>query len=92
MTENEIKIGQTVYFKENWSGVIQEAKVIDILLMEDQKRYPGKKYAKLKCDIGTCGSLLEALYPSFKACEDACLKHSQIKLQNIKQKLRQFRI
>lgn len=74
MTENEIKIGQTVYFKEHWSGVIQEAKVIDILLMEDQKRYPGKKYAKLKCDIGTCGSLLEALYPSFKACEDACLK------------------
>lgn len=74
MTENEIKIGQTVYFKEHWSGVIQEAKVIDILLMEDQKRYSGKKYAKLKCDIGTCGSLLEALYPSFKACEDACLK------------------
>ncbi len=47
MTENEIKIGQTVYFKEHWSGVIQEAKVIDILLMEDQKRYPGKKYAEL---------------------------------------------
>lgn len=74
MIENEVKIGQSVWFKEHWSGMIQEAKVIDILPMEDQKRYPGKKYAKLKCDIGTCGSLFEDLYPSFKACEEAVLK------------------
>lgn len=74
MTEAEVKIGQTVWFKEHWSGMIQEAKVIDILPMEDQKRYPGKKYAKLKCDIGTCGSLLDGLYPSFKACKEAVLK------------------
>lgn len=48
--------------------------VIDILPMEDQKRYPGKKYAKLKCDIGTCGALLENVYSSFKACEGAVRK------------------
>ena len=74
MKEKDVKIGQTVYFQEHWSGLIQEAKVIDVLLMEDQKRYPGKKYAKLKCDIGTCGSLLENLYPSFKTCKEAFLK------------------
>lgn len=74
MKENEVKIGQTVYFQEHWSGVIQEAKVTDILSMEDQKRYPGKKYAKLKCRIGTCGASLENIYPSFKACEGAVRK------------------
>lgn len=74
MKENEVKIGQTVYFQEHWSGAIQEAKVTDILPMEDQKRYPGKKYAELKCRIGTCGALLENIYPSFKACEGAVRK------------------
>lgn len=74
MKENEVKIGQTVYFQEHWSGVIQEAKVTDILPMEDQKRYPGKKYAKLKCRIGTCGASLENIYPSFKACQEAVQK------------------
>lgn len=74
MKENEVKIGQTVYFQEHWSEVIQEAKVTDILPMEDQKRYPGKKYAKLKCRIGTCGASLENIYPSFKACEGAVRK------------------
>lgn len=74
MKENEVKIGQTVYFQEHWSGAIQEAKVIDILPMEDQKRYPGKKYAKLKCRIGTCGALLENIYPSMKACQEAVRK------------------
>lgn len=74
MKENEVKIGQTVYFQEHWSGAIQEAKVTDILPMEDQKRYPGKKYAQLKCRIGTCGASLENIYPSFKACEGAVRK------------------
>ena len=74
MKENEVKIGQTVYFQEHWSGAIQEAKVIDILPMEDQKRYPGKKYSKLKCRIGTCGALLENIYPSMKACQEAVRK------------------
>lgn len=74
MKENEVKIGQTVYFQEHWSGAIQEAKVIDILPMEDQKRYPGKKYDKLKCRIGTCGALLENIYPSMKACQEAVRK------------------
>ena len=91
MKENEVKIGQTVYFQEHWSGVIQEAKVTDILPMEDQKRYPGKKYAKLKCRIGTCGASLENIYPSFKACQEAVRKTFIEKVEKFKAEMKTVR-
>mgnify|MGYP001620243279 FL=1 len=91
MKENEVKIGQTVYFQEHWSGVIQDAKVMDILPMEDQKRYPGKKYAKLKCEIGTCGALLENVYPSFKACKEAVQKTFIEKVEKYKAEMKTVR-
>lgn len=91
MTENEVKIGQTVYFQEHWSGVIEEAKVMNILPMEDQKRYPRKKYAQLKCRIGTCGALLENIYPSFKACEGAVRKTFIEKVEKYKAEMKTVR-
>lgn len=91
MKENEVKIGQTVYFQEHWSEVIQEAKVTDILPMEDQKRYPGKKYAKLKCRIGTCGASLENIYPSFKACQEAVRKTFIEKVEKYKAEIKTVR-
>lgn len=91
MKENEVKIGQTVYFQEHWSGVIEEAKVIDILFVEDQKRHPGKKYAKLKCRIGTCGASLENIYPSFKACQEAVRKTFIEKVEKYKAEIKTVR-
>lgn len=74
MKENEVKIGQTVYFREHWSGNIYKAKVANIGIADDQSRSPGKKYAELKCELGTCWAAIENLYPSFKDCETAVLK------------------
>lgn len=91
MKENEVKIGQTVYFQEHWSGAIQEAKVTDILPMEDQKRYPGKKYAELECRIGTCGALLENIYPSMKACQEAVRKTFIEKVEKYKAEIKTVR-
>lgn len=51
MKENEVKIGQTVYFQEHWSGVIQEAKVTEIKIEYSTVVENGQlivKYLKLK--------------------------------------------
>lgn len=74
MKEKDVKIGQTVYFREHWSGNIYKAKVANIEIADDQSRSPGKKYAELKCELGTCWAAIENLYPSFKDCETAVLK------------------
>ncbi len=42
MKENEVKIGQTVYFQEHWSGVIQDAKVMDIHLWKIRRDILGR--------------------------------------------------
>lgn len=91
MKENEVKIGQTVYFREHWSGVIEEAKVIDILFVEDQKRHPGEKYAKLKCTVGTCGALLQNIYPLMEACQDAVQKKFIKEVEKYKAEIKTIR-
>lgn len=75
MKENEVNVGQTVYFKEHWSGNIYKAKVTNIGIADDQLRNPGKKYAELKCELGTCWATIENIYPSFKDCEGAARKN-----------------
>lgn len=88
MKEKDVKIGQTVYFREHWSGAIQEAKVVGILFVEDQKKHPGEKYAKLECTLGTCGALLKDIYPSIEVCREAVRKNFIDKVEKYKSEIK----
>lgn len=50
-----------------------------------------EKYAKLKCEIGTCGALLENVYPSFKACKEAVQKTFIEKVEKYKAEMKTVR-
>lgn len=65
MQVSDVKIGQTVWFYENWTNAIESAIVMDIVTNSDAV------YTTLHCQNSTCNRVLDDIYPSHQLCKEA---------------------
>lgn len=93
MTKSEVlaakKQNRPVYFQENWTENIVEAKIVDIVVSEGSKE---SAYAQLHCirlpelDIkhgGDIGQKFEDLYPSVRSLRDHIQREENRRIQEI---------
>lgn len=82
MQFKDAKLGDTIFFREHWSGMCRKAIIVEICVDDN-----GEKYWKVNGDFGTTWQYPKNCYFSYQACINAMNAKDNEMVQKYKEEI-----